>query len=392
MNLKLCSIVLSIITGFYAVSAERTVWYVHPDSALNSIQTTLDSCSANDIVLVGPGTYVENITWPNTQGIKLISERGYEATVIDGDSVDRVIYLPYAFDTNTVIRGFTLRRGFPGTAFQDRGGGIFCDFQASPTISENMITHCSANAGGAIYAIFSKTVIRDNIIRDNYSIYSGAGIYLLACSTATVSHNLIELNNSSDSLTGIMLNANGSQVVGNVIRYNTGHGIGFLSSYAAIESCTIMGNSCDGINGSGVETPLIHYNNIFGNGGYGVYYAETVAVVDAEYNWWGDAAGPYHPDSNPGGLGDEVSDYVDFTPWLGQPWLVQETQAFRTRVPDRTGAAVIAAGPLPYSLRNKGNIYNSMGRRTSPEGMKPGVYFIVPEGKDKEKIKIIKIR
>ncbi|MGC9308870.1 MAG: right-handed parallel beta-helix repeat-containing protein, partial [Thermoplasmatota archaeon] len=59
----------------------------------------------------------------------------------------------------------------------------------------------------------------------------------------------------------------------------------------------------------------IHYNNIYGNALYGVRndYAE---VVDATYNWWGDASGPYHPTLNPDGQGDNVSDNVDFSPWL----------------------------------------------------------------------------
>jgi len=59
----------------------------------------------------------------------------------------------------------------------------------------------------------------------------------------------------------------------------------------------------------------IHYNNIYGNALYGVRndYAE---VVDATYNWWGDATGPYHA-TNTNGLGDNISDNVDYTPWLG---------------------------------------------------------------------------
>ena len=39
--------------------------------------------------------------------------------------------------------------------------------------------------------------------------------------------------------------------------------------------------------------------------------------IDAEGNWWGDATGPYHS-TNSGGLGSEVSDYVDFDPWIGK--------------------------------------------------------------------------
>ena len=38
--------------------------------------------------------------------------------------------------------------------------------------------------------------------------------------------------------------------------------------------------------------------------------------LDAVDNWWGDASGPYHPDENPEGLGDAVSDHVVFVPWV----------------------------------------------------------------------------
>jgi hypothetical protein len=36
----------------------------------------------------------------------------------------------------------------------------------------------------------------------------------------------------------------------------------------------------------------------------------------ADSQWWGHASGPFHPDSNPGGQGDSVSDFVDFLPYL----------------------------------------------------------------------------
>lgn len=61
----------------------------------------------------------------------------------------------------------------------------------------------------------------------------------------------------------------------------------------------------------------INYNNIVGSGSYGLWVGEDVAEpVDARYNWWGDASGPYHPSLNPTGLGDKVSDNVNFSPWL----------------------------------------------------------------------------
>ena len=73
----------------------------------------------------------------------------------------------------------------------------------------------------------------------------------------------------------------------------------------------------------------IHYNNIVGTTEYGVQDYNGDNDVNATNNWWGDASGPYHPTSwtydtttvgpNPG-LGDQVSDYVLYEPWLKGPF------------------------------------------------------------------------
>ena len=62
--------------------------------------------------------------------------------------------------------------------------------------------------------------------------------------------------------------------------------------------------------------PHINLNAIEGNAEFGVYNETPEFEVDAENNWWGDGTGPYHPELNPNGLGDCVSDGVDFDPWL----------------------------------------------------------------------------
>ena len=86
--------VLSLVCVVGITHPEPTVWYVHPDSVQNCIQDCLDACADNDIVLVGPGTYYENIDWPNTQGIHLISELGPETTIVDGSNASYpVIYM-----------------------------------------------------------------------------------------------------------------------------------------------------------------------------------------------------------------------------------------------------------------------------------------------------------
>jgi len=42
-------------------------------------------------------------------------------------------------------------------------------------------------------------------------------------------------------------------------------------------------------------------------------------IVSADSNWWGDPSGPYHPLTNPDGICNVVSDYVNFVPWSNTP-------------------------------------------------------------------------
>lgn len=52
--------------------------------------------------------------------------------------------------------------------------------------------------------------------------------------------------------------------------------------------------------------------------GYAVWNETGTVTVVAENCWWNDASGPYHPTLNPAGLGERVSDNVDFDPWVSQ--------------------------------------------------------------------------
>jgi hypothetical protein len=63
-------------------------------------------------------------------------------------------------------------------------------------------------------------------------------------------------------------------------------------------------------------------NVIEGNGVYGARVAGTPTngfQLQAQLNYWGDATGPKHIDTNPDALGDEVSDYVVFEPFYDNP-------------------------------------------------------------------------
>ena len=52
--------------------------------------------------------------------------------------------------------------------------------------------------------------------------------------------------------------------------------------------------------------------------GYGVWNQTSTNTVTAENCWWNHNTGPKNATNNPGGLGERVSNYVDFTPWATQ--------------------------------------------------------------------------
>jgi hypothetical protein len=426
--MKVWVVVATLLILCSIARADRTVWYVHPDSALNSIQAGLDSCADNDIVLVAPGTYHEHIIWPSVQGIHLISELGAESTIIDGDTINRVIEISTNVDTMSVIQGFTIQNGL-GT----KGAGIYCGIASSPSIIGNIITHNNAvvswrqndwACGGGIYCdSISTPVIKDNIISDNDAggIWGYGGGISCYHSSGMISSNIITNNcsigfclgygggiyclRSSPVIRGNTINfnhADGGQeyggggiccgdfssplIIANIVSNNEGGGgIYCHSSSPIIDSSTISGNSWHGIWCVCNASPIIHHCDIISNQGYGVYNIVNQDPVDAEYNWWGDSTGPYHPTQNPGGLGDTVSDYVDFIPWLYWPG-VEDRPVVSSTAKNHFVGSTIFAGPLTFPKDKTCRVFDITGRQIKNVNPSPGVYFIELDGEITQKI------
>ncbi len=406
MQRKIVLVLSTYLFILGSAHADRTVWYVHPDSALNSIQVALDSCADNDIVLVGPGVYYENIIWPNTQSIHLISELGPDTTIIDGDSVGNAILINAKVDSATVIKGFTIQNAWSegsggggiyclgvdldhcspvimnntitGNHIWGMGGGICCVW-SSPAIISNTITE-NEFAGIACYASFSSIIIGNTIIGN-----AGEGIYC-DLSSPVIINNSISQNNG----TGVYCWESAPTIKSSIITNNS-VGVWMFDSPPTIDSCTISNNNGDGIYcaWSYGSVPKIHYNNITANDGYGIRHVDTMDIVDAQNNWWGDATGPYHPDSNPGGQGDSVSDYVDFIPWLDSPVGVEE-QTKRITAKSSDFGATVFSGPLLLPKDKKCKIYDITGREVKSHLLRPGIYFIEIDGVITKKV--VKVR
>ncbi len=373
-------VVVLMMCLIFFVSVEAKVWYVHPDSSLNTIQAGLDSCADNDIVLVGPGTYNENIAWPNTQGIDLLSESGPAVTKINGNNQNTVIDCRTAWDTTTVIKGFTIMNGYGYS-----GGGIYCEY-SSPTIMQNIfVNNRTYFRGGALDCVGSSSpVIKQNVIMNNNSVW-GAGILIGDNCLAVITGNTINANVADSAAGGILYSLDGggtfrnntvtnnqshwlgggigiydvtgtpvtisNNTISNNIADCNGGGIACSLGTAVIESCRILNNSIDGIWCGGSNDITISYCDITGNAAYGVRNNYAGDTVNAENNWWGDSTGPYHPTLNPTGQGDTVSDYVDFIPWLGRPVKIAEPLlAFVKRNHNITIQTIVKGSMLTFEV------------------------------------------
>lgn len=420
--------------------AEPTVWYVHPDSVLNSIQAALDSCANDDIVLVGPGTYYENIIWPSTHGIHLVSELGPDTSIIDGGSAGSVIVCSTVVDTTTKIEGFTIQNGFA-----TNGGGIYC-LNSDPVIRYNVIKGNSTGADGAGIFIFdgAAPVVEWNIIKNNNSGLWGGGIYIFDGSSPYISRNIIidngqtkaHLRQKHDVLE--KLHGNNEQMViegrvcysqsTNYNRVQNGGGIcvtnweGLPTSPVIVHN-TINDNITTG-EGGGIfcnnASPDIRNNIITSNIDYGVYVQGAWVEIsyndvwDNTYEYGGlvvDGPGNIHEDplfvdpsvenfhlqwgspcidaGDPTLPMDPDSTVADMGVFYYDQTGIVENIVKHTDKHDVLGTTIFS-GPLLLPEDKICRVFDITGRVVTPDKIKPGIYFIEVEGKITQKVVKIK--
>lgn len=220
---KIFSFIISLIFGLTAVC-------VPPISAIEihvnpgkSIQAAIDFASNGDMVIVQPGSYVENINFSGKAiTVKSIDPNNHYVRIttdIYGNQTGSVITFNSGEEENSILSGFTLQNGFA-----NNGGGIQCQ-NASPTISKCSIINSSAFCGGGIYCSNSSPNINNCAIVGNVAKTSnerGGGIYCGDRSSPIIINCVIRKNSS--------------------FRYGGGIYCGF-SSHPRIINCTIIENS-----------------------------------------------------------------------------------------------------------------------------------------------------
>ncbi|MDD5326519.1 MAG: hypothetical protein PHY02_01740 [Phycisphaerae bacterium] len=255
----------------------------------NTIQEAINAAGDSDTINVASGDYNESLL-VNKSHLSFI---GANADIpVNGGRSDEANIIGYVkiISNGISFNGFKFTDGAQVPA-GDMASIYIVGGTSGHTIQYNLFTRTGAAPGGG------------DTFRAIVNEFGG------------VSSLEVKWNRFTGWHTGVYLQNADAQVISNVMVENY---VGM--SIDGAMSVTVAHNSFidNGLEGLGVGPPAITSLTLEDN----CFSGNPTAVanwqsneINAEYNWWGDPSGPYHPASNPDGQGDAVSDNVDYEPW-----------------------------------------------------------------------------
>lgn len=214
-----------------------------------TIQAGIDSAAAGDTILVAPGTYTGagnyNINF-NAKNVVVRSSAGATATIVDVQASRhtprRGFYIGSGEGPTAMLDGFTILNGYmdlittagaradeagdshrggapgiaaavgrlPGIAHDLSGGGIKCQ-NSQPTLRNLIIRDCgSAYTGGGLdIELLGEPNVSNCIIQGCYAGFEGGGVTIETISNATLTNCIITGNRATRGA-GVFCNAGGT--------------------------------------------------------------------------------------------------------------------------------------------------------------------------------------
>lgn len=270
-----CLLVL-FVTGVFLITSGLS----HADTLkvpgkYATIQAGINAAVNGDVILVADGTYSgignKDLDF-HGKAITVQSESGPHKTIIDCQGAGRGVFFHSGEGASSRFIGFTIKNGYVdgNSPYGGKGGGIFCS-SSSPTISNCVIAHCTADGfgGGGIVLFTSSARIENTIVEYNITKDTGGGILIAEDASPTI-FNCIIRNNKT-------------------LGWSSGGGICVIRSNPTISYCTISYNEANisyvgfTTNSGGIsfregstgvlESSIISYNKAQERGGIGSWNA-----------------------------------------------------------------------------------------------------------------------
>lgn len=156
------------------------------------------------------------------------------------------------------------------------GGGLYAS-RCSLSVTNSLITSCSAgNDGGGIYSQYSTLEIDNSTISQN-SANEGGGVYYLS-SDVTITRSAISGNSGSRGA-GILCEYSTGTISGNSVFDNQYDGIRCEYFGGTVSENTVSENTGDGIVSIGLPSPLIRQNVVTYNHTGIECWADTTMII-----------------------------------------------------------------------------------------------------------------
>ncbi len=384
-----------------------------------TIQAALSAAQSGDTVLVQPGTYTENLFWPDRNGIKLLSAGDSSNTIIDGSTNSGVIYMnpPTAtIDSTTEIQGFKITNGgniasgggiFVGSASPvltrlwvtsneaGTGGGLYIN-DSSPTLTELNLTGNAAGNGGGLYINDSSPTLTNMTVTSNTASYSG-GLFIeggsptltnmiVTGNTASYAGGGLNIHTSSPTLTNMTVTSNTASYAGGLYIYN---------SSSTLTNMTVTGNAASYGGGLNISrgSPTLTSITVSRNLGTGLYIKDSSPML-VNITITGNTSGIYVESGTPTIAGSNIAyhgtglhnaDNINFIEgtnnWWGHPSGPYHPQHNPEGLGDSVNAFVdvlpfltepdTAAPPIPVQnlvVTNQGDDFIKLSWDASPIG------------------------